>query len=379
MTMKHISQDNLDKIIGLRHLLHSCPDLSLRESGTVMALKDFLRENTAFGIHERDGWFYAVKKSAADPAQKPPVAFRAELDALPMEESISLAYGSARAGVSHKCGHDGHMAALCGLALELDLIKLDRTVYLVFQPAEEIGQGAMRCANLIREKGITEIYAFHNLSGFPESSVVYRKEMTQPASEGLLIRMHGKQSHAGYPEEGRNPSAAIAELALYAQHLPEEPHDGMALCTIVGMQSGQGDFGISSGDGSLSVTLRAEREKYMKEMEKKLLQKAEALAARDSLRTEHEIHDYFPETRNHDEALDRVIRKAAGLRLPIIEMKDLWRASEDFGHYLKLCSGALFYIGNGNGYPALHTDKYDFNDRILEAAVNVFLALAEAE
>ncbi len=377
--MKHISQVNLDKITALRHLLHRYPDLSLQESGTIRLLKDFLQENTALEIFDGDGWFYAVKRSSSDPAATSPIAFRADMDALPMDESIALPYGSVRNGISHKCGHDGHMAALCGLALELDKMKTARTVYLLFQPAEEIGQGAVRCADFIQEKGITEIYAFHNLSDYPENSIVYRKKLTQPASEGLIIRMHGKPSHASAPEEGRNPSAAIAELALYAQHLPDEPHDGMALCTIVGMQCGQGDFGISAGEGAVRVTLRAEQEPVMKEMEKRLLQKAEELSARDGLQTEHEIHDYFPETRNHDEALDRVIRKAAELQLPVIEMKDLWRASEDFGYYLKRCSGAMFYIGNGKEYPAVHTNSYDFNDRILKTAVDIFLALAETD
>ena len=117
----------------------------------------------------------------------------------------------------------------------------------------------------------------------------------------------------------------------------------------------------------------------MKAMEAKLLQKAGELSARDGLRAEHEVRDAFPETRNHDQALDRVLRKAEALCLPVLEMRELWRASEDFGHYLKRCPGAMFYIGNGEGYPALHTSGYDFNDRILKTAVEVFLALVEED
>lgn len=71
-----------------------------------------------------------------------------------------------------------------------------------------------------------------------------------------------------------------------------------------------------------------------------------------------------------------ILLSASGLQLPVIEMRDLWRASEDFGYYLKKCSGAMFYIGNGIEYPALHTDGYDFNDGILKTAVNMFLSLA---
>ena len=98
--MKHICQDNLDKITALRHLLHSYPDLSLQESGTMSVLKDFLQENTTLEILDRDGWFYAEKRSSAEPAASP-VAFRAEMDALPLEESIALSFGSVRSGVSH--------------------------------------------------------------------------------------------------------------------------------------------------------------------------------------------------------------------------------------------------------------------------------------
>lgn len=375
--MRQINQENLNKITELRHFLHSHPNLSLQESETIRILKNFLEKNTTLEIFDRDGWFYAVKCPPCGSEAKSPIAFRADIDALPMDEGVVLPYSSVQKGISHKCGHDGHMAALCGLALELDRIDVVRTVYLIFQPSEEIGQGAVRCTDLIREKGISEIFAFHNLSGYPENSIVYRKGLTQPASEGLAIYMHGKQSHASAPEEGRNPSAAIAELALYAQHLQELPHDGMALCTIVGMQCGEGDFGISAAEGSLRLTLRAEQEPFMEEMERKLLQKAEELSLRDGLQTEHEIHDYFPETRNHEIALNLVIEAAAELQLPVIEMKKMWRASEDFGQYLKICSGAMFYIGNGENYPAVHTNAYDFNDGILKTAVNMFLALAD--
>ena len=374
--MKYISPENLNKIIELRHLLHSRPDLSLQESGTISILKDFLQANTTLELIDREGWFYAVKRPRGNAAAAP-AAFRADMDALPMNENSDLSYCSVREGVSHKCGHDGHMAALCGLALELDKTEVNRTIYLIFQPAEEIGQGGARCAELIRENGIAEIYAFHNLSGYPENSIVCRKQLSQPASEGLTIYMHGKQSHASAPEEGRNPSSAIAELTLFSQSLVEEPHEGMALCTIVGVKCGEGDFGISAGEGSIRVTLRAEQEPFMKKMETKLLQKAQELALRDGLRTEHEVQDYFPETRNHDDALERVIHAAYELGLPVIEMKNLWRASEDFGYYLKQCPGAIFYIGNGEEYPPVHTDRYDFNDRILVTAVDMFLALVK--
>jgi metal-dependent amidase/aminoacylase/carboxypeptidase family protein len=112
-------------------------------------------------------------------------------------------------------------------------------------------------------------------------------------------------------------------------------------------------------------------------MEETILRFARDKAAEAGLEMQYSIHDRFPETRNHDVCLNRVL-DAAGripLKKPAIPMRELWRASEDYGYYLKNCPGAMFYIGNGEDYPALHTTGYDFNDRILETAVNLFLEL----
>ena len=372
-----MNEKQLQNVIDLRHALHRYPELSMRERETMVRLKAFLREHTTVQITEREGWFYAVKPGS-DP-DAPAIAFRADMDALPIREPAGLPYASLRDGVSHKCGHDGHCAALCGLALELEGHPPARTVYLIFQPGEEIGAGGARCAGLLREKGISEVYAFHNLSGYPEGALVYRNGLTSPASEGLTIRLCGRPSHASYPEEGRNPAAALSRIALYSQVLSERSYSGMVLCTITGLRVGNGDFGISPGEGTLCLTLRAEHEAEMKRLEESLLRCAAEQAEAAGLSPEHQISDYFPETRNHEGCLRRVLRCAAAQGIPVVEMERLWRPSEDFGHYLKQCPGALFYIGNGTDYAPLHTADYDFNDRILPAAVRLFAALAAEE
>ena len=329
---------HLEQVISLRHTLHQYPELSMQETETMKTLQDFLRDNTSLEIHKREGWFYALKKSSVplkNSGNNPkPIAFRADMDALPIPETIRLSYASEHCGISHKCGHDGHCAALCGLALELSGRDLDRDIYLIFQPGEEIGTGAQRCVELIREKGITEIYAFHNLGGYPEGSLVYRKGLTQPASEGLRIRLVGKSSHASAPEKGNNPAGTIAKVVQYARNLidPTEKSRPMRLCTITGIRLGDGDFGISPGEGEICMTLRAEVEAEMEEMEKTVLAYASRTAKEAGQEMTYSIHDYFPETRNHDACLDQVLDTARKNKIPAIPMRELWRASEDFGH-----------------------------------------------
>jgi len=242
-----MKKENFQKITDLRHNLHMYPELSMQERETAERIKTFLRDNTHFRIVDRGdwftdngGWFYAFKEGRK-PGQK--IAFRADMDALPITEDDALSYHSRNAGVSHKCGHDGHCAALCGLALELDAKETDSDIYLIFQPGEETGSGALFCRELIREEGITRVFAFHNLGGYPEGSVVYRRGLTQPASEGLRICFEGKASHASAPEEGMNPSGVIARVILRAEELAGDQSDEMLLCTITGVSLGTGDFG----------------------------------------------------------------------------------------------------------------------------------------
>ena len=369
-----MQKDNLIKITDLRHELHMHPELSMEEKETAERLRSFLRNNTGFKVIDRGSWFYALKEGKGSGLK---IAFRADMDALPIPEDDALSYHSRNAGVSHKCGHDGHCAALCGLALELDKTETAPDIYLIFQPGEEIGRGAVFCRDLLRQEGISRIYAFHNLSGYPEGSVVFREGLTQPASEGLRIRFEGRTSHASAPEEGRNPAGTVARTILRAEELTGDRTDGMLLCTVTGIRLGTGDFGISPGDAELCMTLRAEKESRMKQVEEQIRRFAEEEAERCGIRTSCSIHDYFPETRNHCECVRTVVSAARELGLQVIPMKDMWRASEDFGWYLKECPGAIIYIGSGEDHPPLHTTGYDFNDKILETAVNLFRALAE--
>ena len=371
-----MNKKHLEKIIEVRHTLHRKAELAMRERETVKVIKQFLTENTFLSVTEKDGWLFVVKQGRKKEKR---IGFRADMDALPIQETIALPYASEHPGVSHKCGHDGHMAALLALALELDGIETEGTVYLIFQPAEETGQGAEICRSLIQEEGIREIYAFHNLPGYPEGSIVYREGLTQPASEGLKLSFTGKTSHASAPEEGNNPADAMARIVLFLQGLTGKRTDSMLLCTVTGLKLGDGDFGISPGDGEISLTLRAEKEDDMKQLEKGILLFAAETVEALGLKMEYSIHDVFPETRNDRDCLAHVLDAAERLGKKPVAMDRLWRASEDFGYYLKECPGAMFYIGCGETYPALHTAEYDFNDRILETAADMFLAIATRE
>ncbi|MBQ7370286.1 MAG: amidohydrolase [Blautia sp.] len=366
----------LQEIMRLRRELHQHPELSMQEKETKERLITFLSEHTSVKIIDKGNWFYCVAGEEKTGAK---IAFRAELDALPIQEECTLPYVSDKAGVSHACGHDGHAACLCGLAMMLEEAPVSRPVYLIFQPGEEIGAGGAVCARFVKEEGIEEIYAFHNLPGYPEGNIVYREGLTQPASEGLKIRFLGKASHASEPETGRNPSETIAKTILYIKELLEKPTEGMVLCTIVGIRAGSEDYGISAGQGELDLTLRAEVEKEMYAFETNLLSFVKRQGREEGLHIIWKRSDVFPETRNHGQQLDKVRQAAQILCKPCVEMDHLWRASEDFGYYTKEIPGAMYYIGAGEGHAPLHTVPYDFPDQILETGIRMFYELSRMD
>lgn len=375
-----MNSEHREKIIKLRHELHQHPELSMQEQETKRRLMEFIKKNTTLHIVDRGHWFY-VYCPCRNPAEseKGAIAFRADFDALPIqEEQTSFPYASQNNGVSHKCGHDGHAAALAGVALELNGMETDRDIYLIFQHAEEIGRGAEECVSLIEEKQIAEIYGFHNWSGFPKGAVIVREGVSQCASRGLTAHFTGKQSHASIPEQGKNPSVAVAELILYVQHiLQTQKFEQLVLATIVNVQIGTKDFGIAAGEGEISFTLRAALQKELDALEEMIRQKAELLAEKEGLQLSFCCSDPFPETANDAACIRKIRQVAAKQNLPVITLQEPLRASEDFGVYTKKCSGAMFYLGNGEAYPALHTQEYDFRDELLEEAADLFLQLVK--
>lgn len=364
-------QDNLQKIIELRHELHQYPELSGHEARTKRRLMDFIEANTSLAVVDCGNWFYASRYVEGSKA----IAFRADMDALPVNETIPVPYVSRNPGVSHKCGHDGHCSALCGFGLELEALEWRRSVYLIFQHSEEIGEGAKECADFLRERNIAEIYAFHNWSGFPENSIVVRSGLCQCSSMGLTVKFTGKASHASEPEKGINPAFSVARLIMAIEDSCKEKNTGRLWYTVINIDLGGKNFGMSPGDAEVSFTLRAERERDMLNFAEEIRGIAGKLADEGKLGVSYETCDYFPETLSSPYCVEKVKYAANALGLKVIDMPDAIRASEDFGHYTKLIPGAIFYIGNGEDYPPIHTTDYDFCDKILATASDMFMQI----
>lgn len=367
---------DIQKVIKLRHELHRHPELSDNEYLTSERISNFLSHyNPSEIIRGIGGAGVACIFKGRE--EGPSVLFRCDLDALPIEEENDFDYKSTEKGVAHKCGHDGHMAIIAGLA---DLFSKKPPqkgqVVLLFQPSEENGQGAYRVVNDEKFKKIKVDFAFalHNLPGLPKGNVILREETFAAASKGMIIKLTGETSHAGEPENGNSPAIAMADIIKQLNDLPnqENTFDDFRLLTVIHARLGEIAFGTTPGYAEVMATLRTYTDEDMQKLTSLSESIAEKNAKESNLKFEISYTEEFPATVN-DEKMVKLVEKAA--KTANVESQYLdkpFRWSEDFAHFTQKFKGALFGLGSGVDHPQLHNSDYDFPDDIIENGVKTF-------
>lgn len=357
--------ENLEKIINLRKELHKYPCLSWNEGKSMEIIKNFIRENTNLKIIEKDKWFYVLHK---EENAKKNIAFRADLDAIKNEDN----------SLYHGCGHDGHSAIISGLALMLSSEKLNKNIYYLFQPAEELGEGAFLVKDIIKEENVQEIYGFHNIPEYEENLILLKDDVFACTSKGVTISFKGKQSHAAYPERGANPAYIIGDLINQLGDFREnKKYSGSVYITIINISVGDKSFGTSPANGEISLTIRAhyEEDLFILEnlIENFIIEKSK------TLRIDYNFSytDYFPATINDKNLFNKVKNIAISQKYKYQILKEPFRWSEDFGYYSKEIKGFYFGVGAGNTHPQLHTKDYQFNDNIIKKTIDLLTDIAK--
>lgn len=365
---------NLNDLVGLRKHIHMYPELSGQEVRSAEFIADLLRSlGNASVLTGIGGNGIASIFKGEKPG--PRILVRAELDALPITESDNKEHRSLNEGLAHLCGHDGHMTILLGLGNRLnDKPPEAGEVVLLFQPAEETGQGAAAVISDPVFERIRPDYAIalHNLPKYPENTIVIKAGNFACASQGIIIQLTGRTSHAAHPEQGLSPARAVAQLIGLLEDLPNtRDYKGFVLATMIHIRMGDIAFGTSPGEAILMLTLRAAEDEDMLRMTELLREKVAIIAANEKLNLSITNTEVFPPTVN-DEAISKVVRETAHKQgLKIIDSLEPFRWSEDFGHFSAQFPSVLFGIGAGMDSPALHSPDYDFNDALLTTGVGL--------
>lgn len=378
--MENLNQ-RIKILTQLRKQLHQHPEVSGKEVETAKRITSFLENYPPDEIITEIGETGIVAIYRGKQAGKT-VLFRCELDALPIEEINTFEHRSVINGVSHKCGHDGHMAILCGLATVLHHNRPETgTVILLFQPAEEDGSGAQKIYSDPKFAPLKPDYVFalHNLPGFPKNQIVIKNDTFTCAVNSIIIKLKGKTAHAGEPEKGINPALAIASIITQFDAIIQSDisKENFCLITPIYTKMGKKAYGVSAGTGEIHFTVRSNSNSQMKKVETTLEKVAQSIANKYQLECKIAWTQGFQANENDKEAADH-IRKAAKINnFELFEKEMPFSWGEDFGLFTQQFKGAMFGLGSGTNTAALHNPDYDFPDDIIKTGVSLFYQLSK--
>lgn len=366
-------------LLNLRKELHKNPELSSFEFETSNRIRKFVEKHNPSSIIENVGEtglavIYKYKKKGKS------ITIRCELDALPIQEDNQFRHQSKTKGVSHKCGHDGHMAIVSGLIFWIKNQSFESgKIILLFQPAEETGKGAYQ---VIKDKKFKELqtdyyFALHNIPKEPLHSIILIEKGFSAEVQSLIIKVKGKESHAAEPENGINPAVGISDIIRIMSELsvnyPED--ENFTVLTPVHINMGQKSYGISPAKGELHYTLRTWSNEKMLILKTQIEAVLKKTCHIHKLEYEVEWLEYFPASNNNITCNNYIEKAAQENKFKIIKRPYPFKFGEDFGWFSKKHKTAMFGLGAGINTPALHNADYDFPDEIIETGISMFKSI----
>ncbi len=372
------------EIVGIRRDIHSHPELSFREFRTTALVREYLLGlGLEIGPDFLETGVVALLESGRDGGgDRPMVALRADIDALPVEEENDHDFRSVEPGVMHACGHDMHTAILMGTAAMLAGMRdrLPGDVLFVFQPGEEKAPGG--AAPLV-EAGLFERYrpsAIFGLHCFPHikaGRVALGEGGLMAAADELYFTVRGEGGHASAPHKVSDPVLGAAHIVTAVQHLvsrvvsPYKP----AVVSICSIRGGNAT-NVIPGEVTMSGTMRTMSEELRALLQARLRRTVEQVASGLGVKGELDIVSGYPVLVNHPGTtrfLREVLREFLGEER--VEESEPVMTAEDFSSYLQHCPGTFIQLGTGGPAPkrgdTLHSPRFDPDESALRTGMEV--------
>ena len=383
MPIKNRLADLQDDIAAWRRDIHAHPELRFEEHRTsafvAAKLEEFGCDEVLTGIGQT-GIVGVIRgrKTASDRV----VAFRADMDALPITEATGLPHASTHPGKMHACGHDGHTAMLLGAARYLTETRhFDGTVVVLFQPTEE-GSGGARAMiedGILDRLGVDEIYGMHNWPGLPVGEFAVRTGPQMAAVDFFEIAVQGRGGHAALPHTVIDTSLAASHIVVAVQSIASRNVDPLStvVVSVCGIQTDTYTYNVIPDRVTLCGTVRYLDPPVQALVRDRLRTVAQATAAGYGATAELIYTERVAPTINSPEAADRAAAVAKTVAGGVIRDLDPVMPGEDFSDFLKERPGAFLFVGNGDSAD-LYNPAYEFNDDAIPAGCSWFAEMAEA-
>ncbi|MEP3346042.1 MAG: M20 aminoacylase family protein [Litoreibacter sp.] len=373
--------DYAEDMTAWRRWMHQHPELEFDCHETAAFVVERLKEFGIAEIHEgiATSGVVAIIEGQGD---GPTIGLRADMDALPMQETTGLDYASKVAGKMHACGHDGHTTMLLGAAKYLaETRNFKGRVALIFQPAEEGGGGAgvMVEEGIMERFDIGEVYALHNNPGVAFGQFETTPGPIMAAVDTFTIHIDGVGGHGAYPHDTCDPVVATLGICNAIQTIVSRNHKSLddLVVSVTQIHTGSAD-NIIPDTSYINGTVRTFDPVVQDMVERRLNEIVEGQAASYGVTARLDYDRNYPATINDAQkaafAAD-VARDIAGNEA-VNDKAGREMGAEDFSYMLQSRPGAYLFLGQGEG-AGLHNPNYNFNDDVAPIGASFFAKLVE--
>ncbi|MBZ0247149.1 MAG: amidohydrolase [Cyclobacteriaceae bacterium] len=388
-SIKQLSETYFGDTIAIRRHLHAHPELSYKEFNTA---KFVAKKLTEYGLSPIEGIAetgVVALVEGINPSKKT-LALRADMDALPIQETNEVDYKSTVPGVMHACGHDVHTSSLLTASRVLFELKeqFEGTIKLIFQPGEEKNPGG---ASLMIKEGVLEnpnpshIIGQHVMPLIPVGKIGFREGMYMASCDEIYLTVIGKGGHGATPELTIDPIVIASHIIIALQQIisrnasPKQP-----TVLTFGNIVGKGATNIIPNEVKIAGTFRAMNEEWRASALSKIRKMAESIAEGMGGRCEVEISHGYPYLENNP-ALTRRIKAAAAQYVGeenVVDI-DITLGAEDFSYYSQQIPASFYRLGTRNEAKGItsyvHTPTFDIDEEALKIAPGLMAWMAVQE
>jgi len=385
MTILEKAMEIKNEITSIRRLLHKNPELSLQEFETAKLVASVMEEHGIEVTTGVGGTGVVGLISGSHPGRT--IALRADMDALPVQEDTGVDCISCKPGIMHACGHDIHTTVLLGTAIVLSKCRdqIKGNVKFVFQPAEEIGKGALNMigAGVLENPHVDAMMGLHCWPELPAGIIGVRKRAFMAAGDSFVIKIKGRGGHSAHPHKSIDPVVIAAYVVIALQTVSSReisPVDSVVL-TINRINSDAKVGNVIPSNVEMHGSFRTispETRKRIPEIIKRI-----ACKTAESLNGKAEVSITLggPPLINDDEFVDLVdeVTKEILGNDKLVYLEHPSMGGEDFAQYLQMVPGMMFRLGTADETEqsklALHTSRIVFNE---DAMVNGIAVMSES-
>ena len=371
-----------DILIQWRRDFHQYPELGFEEHRTSSIIAETL---ISFGMSPKTGVGKTGVTADLNFGEGPTIALRADMDALPMQETSGLSFSSKHDGVMHACGHDGHMAMLLGAAKILSQMdkELTGTIRFIFQPAEE-GEGGARY--MIEDgclEGVDEIYGIHVWNYQPVGEVGTKEGPILAAADLFDIIIKGVGGHGATPQGTVDAVIVAAHLIQALQTIVSRNTNPLESTVItIGEINGGHNFNIIADKVRLAGTTRAYTKENRSLIQRRMQEIIDGIAKSFGAEITFNYTDGYPPTINHAGPVKKVLQAAGKVVGPGAGEPYLSMGGEDFSYYLQKVPGCFFFVGSApDGQRQFstphHCSHFNMDESALSVGTSVYLHLVE--